>query len=311
MKFKDKLLLERNLNPDSLPPAQRARLEADPELTALAEEGTALTGIHASFPAAPPWENLRSQVIARAAAPKESAMRTMFNLSRWYVRLALATLAIAVISGTYMLLVPSGPRAWATTNGYVLTFDLPVADYVAGQDCRCDSWAECDHKYAGNFGRLIEAWAADHGEEIGMPPHWDAPGSRLKYFLKTTYCEPSEGETGETYYKLDVTLAGFSPEELDSLLTEISKDPILPEPLVGDATWYHVGELRGDFAYSFTVGGELFCFPEYATAEEIEQELNNWVEQTYGTPGRIEVTIERSITGGKTITVDLNDCVPK
>jgi len=310
MKFKDKLLLERDLHLASLTPAQRARLTADPELTALAEENAALTGVHASFPAAPPWEDLRAQVIAQAMAPKESAMRNLFNIRRWYMRLALAIVALAVISGALTLLAPSGPRAWATTNGYVLNFDLPLADYVEGQDCNCRSWAECDHKYAGDFGRLIEAWAAERGEQVGMPPHWDIPGSRLKYFLKTTYSEPGEGEAGERFYRLDVTLAGFSPEELDSLLAEISENPVLPEPTVGDATWYHVGEMRGDFAYSFNIGGELFCFPEYATAEEMEQELNSWVEQTYGTEGRIEITIEKSLTG-KSITVDLNDCVPQ
>jgi hypothetical protein len=310
MKFKDELLLERNLQLDRLFPAQRDRLKADPELTALAEETAALGSVCAAFPAAPPWENLRAQVIAQAMAPKESAMRNLFNMRRWYVRLALAIVALAVVSGAFMLL-PSGPRAWASTNGYVLTFDLPVADYVEGQDCQCTDWNECDHKYLGDFGRVVQAWAAERGEEVGMPPHHDIPGARLKQFLQTKYIKPDPGEGGSETYSMEVTLAGFTAEELQSLLEAVRANPVLPDPAVTDATWYHVGEMRGDIAYSFTIGGELFCFPEYATAEEMEQELNSWIERTYGTEGRIEITIEHSITGGKTITVDLNDCVPQ
>jgi len=310
MKFKDELLLERDLQLASLTPAQRARLTADPELTALAEENAALASVRATFPAAPPWENLRPQVIAQAMAPKESAMRNLFNIRRWYTRLALAIVALAVVSGALMLL-PSGPRAWASTNGYVLTFALPVADYVEGQDCRCTSYDECDHKYLGDFGRVMQAWATEHGEEVGMPPHHDIPGARLKQFLQTIYSKPDSGSNASETYTMEVILAGFTAEELQSLLEAISANPVLPEPTVADATWYHVGEMRGDFAYSFNIGGELFCFPEYASAEEIEQELNDWVEQTYGTEGLIEITIERSLTGGKTITVDLNDCVPE
>ncbi len=64
--------------------------------------------------------------------------------------------------------------------------------------------------------------------------------------------------------------------------------------------------MNGDFAFSFSIDGQVFSFPEYATASDIEQQLNAWYESEYGAPGNIEVQLEKSATGRRTITIDGN-----
>lgn len=299
------LLLKRKEAEDQLSEAQRARMAADPELTALREEGLALEGLQASAPPAPPWDTLRAQVIARAENAEETTMRltTLFaGRHGWVMRFAAITIVLAVLASGIFAFRAMTPKAWATTNGYVLSFSLPPADHVDGEDCRCTNWDECSHKYIGDFGRLIAAWAAERGEQVGMPPHSDISGARLKMFTKTVFIS-GNGGAGEGLYRMDATLTGFSDEELESLLQEIKADPVLPEPQVSSATYYHIGEMNGDFAYSFNVCGNTFHFPEYASAEEIEQQINSWIEAEYGTPGNLSIEIEVNDKGGKTITI--------
>jgi hypothetical protein len=305
MKLNHLLLLKRKDSEDTMSKVDPARISADPELTALREESAALEQLQAAAPPAPPWDTLRAQVIERATVLEERTMRLtdIFAGRRgWVVRFAAITIVLAVLASGVFAIRSLTPKAWATTNGYVLTFDLPVSEYVDGEDCQCTSWADCPHKYIGDVGRVITAWAKERGEEVGMPPHNDIPGSRLKMFTKTVYSISDEG--GDEDYSMEVTLAGFTEEELDSLLNAIRANPVLPEPLVSNATYYHVGEMNGEFAYSFTFAGQTFCFPEYASASDIENQLNAWYESEYGTPGIIEVTIKKSITGGRTITID-------
>jgi len=300
------LLLKRKDSEDAMSKGDPARIAADPELTALRNESAALEQIRAAAPEAPPWDTLRGQVIERATVSEERTMRLsdIFAGRRgWFVRFAAITIVLAVLASGVFAIRNLTPKAWATTNGYVLTFNLPLADHVEGQDCQCRSWDECNHKYIGDFGRLLSAWAAERGEEVGMPPHGDNPNARFKVFTKTMYIR-TDDPAGERQYWMEATLAGFSEDELSSLLEAIKANPVLPEPEVSNATYFHIGEMNGDFAYSLNLGGQTFCFPDYATASDIEEQLNAWYESEYGKPGKIEVTVEKSATGGRTITID-------
>jgi hypothetical protein len=312
MNIRDRILTERITDPGQLPGELRARVQADPELTALIEENAALAYVTADCPPAPPWENLRGIVMKPSRDPEERAMRGIANLIPVRPLLALAAVVIAVAAALYISpqygLFGQPGQAWASASGYVLSYELPgdaidprVGDGQAGASLS-------ENPYMLKVRELIQNWTAENGvtlvrerSAVGDEP---AVALALKAMMSAQKCEGENADV-QVQATLEVLALGLSEGQLDSLEETLKGVDGLGAPARSEATWFHMEQLKLD-STMIEVDGHQFSFPEGTGEEEMERLISDWlIANNPGYDGEVDVTITNTPDNGKQIRIEI------
>jgi len=206
-----------------------------------------------------------------------TATRNIFTSGRWryaaigIVMLALALAALFAPMGSWF---EHGQKAWAASEGYIITYSLPpdAADWRG--DCHHESAEECNCPYLGDAGRAIVAWAKASGIDLGFPAGRGAVDKLpAVVMMRTTRLE---GATRQA--SLQVLAIGFTAEQVAALKDVLCSVPGLSSPSSEEATWFHVQAAVYN-GYLLELFGHQFGFPENATEEDMEQQIGQWLKE--------------------------------
>ena len=295
MSLKDRILNDNITAPEQLAPADRELAQADPGLTALIQENAALGSITEGIPAAPPWENLRSEVIRDYTEHKENAMTMILRImggQKWYVKLAFSLALVAGVLALSLLLPRNGSinpvaLAWAASDGYTLTYDLPAP---AG-GCKDDPLLTLIHD-------TIKAWTDSY--KANAPA--DAPEAKVMLRMEVSKCDEADPGT----LQLTVMALNLSYENLESLRAELAAKAGVPEPAIEESTWFMDEKMTNPDFVSVMLNNRTFNFPPGATEEEMETLLTEWIKTSVDVEftGSVDVEIGE-LNGEKQIKIKI------
>jgi hypothetical protein len=287
--------------PDALSPAEQALLAVeDSTIPAPPNRNRLLAAVYAAEPE-----------IIKETAMVPNMITRLFAGKNPVVRLALGALCLATVV-TLSLVLPRGGSispvgtAWAAAEGYMLTFDFgegstqdqvqPILDQLHAK--------VTEFKKAHNIPLDREHKIGSYGEKRvvkRIEKHGDGP----------------EVESKEEHSRVIVMVALPNGDLLDELQTELATIPGLPDPAQTNATWFTENGLPDpgrpgiNLALDFNFSGEgasephMFYFPQDATEDQIESEINGWL--TTNKPdfkGAVNVTLKHS-EGRTELSVDI------
>jgi hypothetical protein len=271
---------------EQLSAAEQAVLETSPHLQRLLAESAALTE-HGTTDCPPPPDRQRLLATAFAADPipcKENIMLPnpidrLFAGKPFALRLALGgALLIALVA--FSLVLPrsfrQGPAApaWATSEGYLLAFDFGSADLANIQPV------------IDQLKARVTAFKQAHNIPTGQAHSATGIMSSEKKTIIKHDINGQGGAPAEQQEKRAIVMVSLPDASLiEDLKKELASIPGLPVPQVTDATWFRENGLPDPSQPGINLGinfGEkqhMFNFPETATEQQIQQELDSWIRQ--------------------------------
>ena len=293
MSLKDRILNGNITSLEQLAPADRKLAQADPGLTALIQENAALGRITEAIPAAPPWENLRTEVINDYQGHKENAMTTIYRLmsgQKWYIKLAFSLALCAGVLALSLVLPRAGSinpvaPAWAASDGYILTYDLPVPTCPPGED-----------PLLNGINEAVQAWTDDYRANAAP----DAPEAQVMLRIEISMCDENDPGT----LTLSVMALNLGYEDMESLRATLAEQAGVDEPLIEESTWFMDEKMTNPDFVSVTMNGRTFNFPPGATEEEMETLLTEWIKTEVDVEfgGSVDVAITE-LNGEKQIKI--------
>jgi hypothetical protein len=307
-KLEDKLICGGVISREELSPADQAALASRPELQELLAQNAALAaGRESGCPPPPERSRLLAAAFAADNLAKEKVMipspiNRLFAGKHPALRLALGgALLLSLVA--FSLLLPRGfsqgpaAPAWATTEGALLAFDFGNVDIASIQPV------------VDQLQAKVKAFKEAHNLPTGEPHRMSSIISTEK---KTVTQHSASGQPAGAPVEQDTKRVVVMVQLPDATLVDALKQELagiagLPAPQLTDATWFTEQGLPDPTQPGLTVALNLadkdgaaqphvFNFPETATQEQIQSEINNWLAQNRP---EYNFTVKVELTGDK------------